>query len=94
VEKFGAPANPIILEPMSKFPLVRDLFVNRQRLFKRLKKTKCWVPIDGTYDLGPGPPIPQELRTSATRSRAASVAAAASRPARSTRPPINSSALP
>jgi len=52
------------------------------------KKTKCWVPIDGTYDLGPGPPIPQNCRTSATRSRAASVAAAASRPARSTRPPI------
>src|SRR3954464_13659035 len=61
VEKLGAPANPITLEPMSKFPLVRDLFVNRQRLFNDLKKTKCWVPIDGTYDLGPAPPIPQEL---------------------------------
>ncbi len=62
VEKLGAPANPITLEPMSKFPLVRDLFVNRQRLFNDLKKTKCWVPIDGTYDLGPGPPIPQDLQ--------------------------------
>ena len=51
---------PITLEPMSKFPLVRDLFVDRQRLFNDLKRAKAWVPIDGTYDLGPGPAIPQE----------------------------------
>lgn len=47
--------HPITLEPMSKFPLVRDLFVDRQRLFNDLKRVKAWVPIDGTYDLGPGP---------------------------------------
>ena len=52
---------PITLEPMSKFPLVRDLFVDRQRLFNDLKRARAWVPIDGTYDLGAGPPIPQEL---------------------------------
>lgn len=52
---------PITLEPMSKFPLVRDLFVNRQRLFNDLKRVKAWVPIDGTYDLGPGPAVSQEL---------------------------------
>ena len=51
---------PITLEPMSKFPLVRDLFVDRQRLFNDLKRAKAWVPIDGTYDLGPGPAISQE----------------------------------
>src|SRR6266487_6039535 len=33
---------PITLEPMSKFPIVRDLFVNRQRLFNDLKTTQCW----------------------------------------------------
>lgn len=53
---------PITLEPMSKFPLVRDLFVDRQRLFNDLKRVKAWVPIDGTYDLGPGPAMPQELQ--------------------------------
>jgi succinate dehydrogenase / fumarate reductase iron-sulfur subunit len=53
---------PITLEPMSKFPLVRDLFVDRQRLFNDLKRVKAWVPIDGTYDLGSGPPISQELQ--------------------------------
>jgi succinate dehydrogenase / fumarate reductase iron-sulfur subunit len=52
---------PITLEPMSKFPLVRDLFVDRSRLFNDLKKVKAWVPIDGTYDLGPGPAVSQEL---------------------------------
>ncbi len=53
---------PIVLEPMSKFPLVRDLFVDRSRLFEDLKRVKAWVPIDGTYDLGEGPPISQELQ--------------------------------
>ena len=45
----------IELEPMTKFPVVRDLFVDRQRMFDNLKKIKAWVPIDGTHDLGPGP---------------------------------------
>jgi succinate dehydrogenase / fumarate reductase iron-sulfur subunit len=62
LEKLGAPAEPITLEPMSKFPIVRDLFVDRKRLFDDLKRVKAWVPIDGTYDLGEGPPISQELQ--------------------------------
>ena len=62
VDKLGEPGAPITLEPMTKFPLVRDLFVDRQRLFKDLKRVKAWVPIDGTYDLGPGPPISQDLQ--------------------------------
>jgi succinate dehydrogenase / fumarate reductase iron-sulfur subunit len=51
---------PITLEPMTKYPLVRDLFVDRQRIFNDLKRSKAWVPIDGTYDLGAGPPISQD----------------------------------
>jgi succinate dehydrogenase / fumarate reductase iron-sulfur subunit len=62
LEKLGAPAEPITLEPMSKFPIVRDLFVDRKRLFDDLKRVKAWLPIDGTYDLGEGPPISQELQ--------------------------------
>jgi len=46
---------PIRLEPMSKFPVVRDLKVDRQFMFDALKRVKAWIPIDGTYDLGPGP---------------------------------------
>ncbi|MDE3171024.1 MAG: succinate dehydrogenase iron-sulfur subunit [Acidobacteriota bacterium] len=46
---------PIRLEPMTKFPLVRDLIVDRSKMFEDLKRTNCWIPIDGTYDLGEGP---------------------------------------
>ncbi|MEX1041586.1 MAG: succinate dehydrogenase iron-sulfur subunit [Pirellulaceae bacterium] len=45
----------IELRPMSKFPVIRDLVVDRQRMFSALKKLKTWVPVDGYYDLGPGP---------------------------------------
>jgi succinate dehydrogenase / fumarate reductase iron-sulfur subunit len=46
---------PIQLAPLSKFPVVRDLAVDRSVLFENLKKVKAWVPIDGSYDLGAGP---------------------------------------
>jgi succinate dehydrogenase / fumarate reductase iron-sulfur subunit len=55
----------ITLEPMTKFPLVRDLFVDRERLFRSLHRVKAWVSIDGTYDLGKGPqdsPEHQQMR--------------------------------
>jgi succinate dehydrogenase / fumarate reductase iron-sulfur subunit len=48
---------PIRLEPLSKFPIIRDLAVDRSVLFENLKRTKAWMPIDGTYDLGPGPRV-------------------------------------
>jgi succinate dehydrogenase / fumarate reductase iron-sulfur subunit len=53
------------LEPMTKFPVIRDLWVDRARLFHSLKRVKAWVPIDGTYSLGAGPkehPKDQERR--------------------------------
>jgi len=46
---------PIRLEPFSKFPVVRDLAVDRSVLFENLKRVKAWIPVDGTYDLGSGP---------------------------------------
>jgi len=46
---------PITLEPMKSFPIIRDLMVDRSRMFEALKRVKGWVPIDGTHDLGPGP---------------------------------------
>lgn len=45
----------IKLEPMSKFPVMRDLWVDRQRMFQALERVKAWVPIDGSYNLGSGP---------------------------------------
>ena len=51
---------PIRLSPMKKFPLVRDLTVDRSKMFEALKRVKAWIPIDGTYDLGPGPRVAPE----------------------------------
>jgi succinate dehydrogenase iron-sulfur subunit len=48
---------PVRLEPLSRFPVIRDLAVDRSVLFENLKRVKAWVPIDGTYDLGSGPRI-------------------------------------
>lgn len=42
------------LEPMSKFPVVRDLMVDRDRLFRSLQRVKAWVPVDNYDDMGPG----------------------------------------
>lgn len=46
---------PVRLAPMTTFPVIRDLAVDRSRMFDALKRVKAWIPIDGTYDLGPGP---------------------------------------
>jgi succinate dehydrogenase / fumarate reductase iron-sulfur subunit len=53
---------PIRLEPLTKFPVVRDLAVDRSIMFESLKRMKCWVPVDGTHDLGPGPRVAPEVQ--------------------------------
>ncbi len=45
----------IELQPLTKFPVIRDLVVDRRRLFRALEKTSCWIPVDGYFDMGPGP---------------------------------------
>src|SRR5258708_7453976 len=56
---------PIRIEPMTKFPVVRDLAVDRSVMFENLKRVKAWIPIDGTYDLGEGPKIAPEVQEKA-----------------------------
>ncbi len=56
---------PIVLEPMAKFPVCRDLTVDRSRMFEQLKETMAWIPIDGTYPLGQGPRYSQEQQETA-----------------------------
>lgn len=51
---------PIVLEPMAKFPLIRDLAVDRTRMFDALKRVGAWISLDGTYNLGPGPRVDPE----------------------------------
>jgi succinate dehydrogenase / fumarate reductase iron-sulfur subunit len=44
---------------MTKFPVLRDLVVDRSRLFRALQKVKGWIPADGYYDQGASPRISQ-----------------------------------
>ena len=55
----------IELRPMSKFPVIRDLAVDRRRLFRALEKLQGWIPVDGYYDAGPGPRQSQEQQQQA-----------------------------
>ena len=50
----------ITLAPFSKFPLVRDLIVDRSVMFENLKKVRAWIDVEGAYDRGPGPKISPE----------------------------------
>lgn len=48
------------LRPMSKFPVLRDLVVDRSRMFRTLERIKAWIPVDSYGDRGPGPKESQE----------------------------------
>lgn len=47
----------ITLAPFTKFPLVRDLIVDRSSMFENLKKVHAWIDAAGTFDSGFGPRI-------------------------------------
>ncbi len=51
----------ITLQPMSKFPNIRDLKVDRSKMFEHLKQVKAWVELDGSYALGPGPQMSNDI---------------------------------
>jgi len=53
----------VTLAPFTKFPLIRDLVVDRTSMFEALKKVKAWIPIDGYTDTGKfGPVISPEVQ--------------------------------
>lgn len=54
---------PITLEPMTKFPVIRDLVVDRSRIFKDLNKVNTWIPVDGTDHQVVSPRISEEEQT-------------------------------
>jgi len=55
VDAIAPNGETIVLEPMTKFPVVRDLVVDRSRMFEDLKRVRAWIQIDGSHALGPGP---------------------------------------
>lgn len=50
----------ITVAPLSKFPLIRDLIVDRSQMFENLKKVHAWIDVDSSYGEGFGPRISQE----------------------------------
>ncbi|MAT70465.1 MAG: succinate dehydrogenase iron-sulfur subunit [Planctomycetaceae bacterium] len=51
------------LRPMSKFPVMRDLCVDRRRMFRALEKVEAWVEVDDYADRGPGPRESQDSQS-------------------------------
>src|SRR5579864_1668442 len=49
--------NCLTLAPFTKFPLVRDLVVNRDSMFEALKRVRAWIETDGSFERGFGPKI-------------------------------------
>lgn len=61
IEETGS--TTIALAPFTKFPLVRDLVVDRTKMFESLKKVRAWVSVDGTWDSKEsGPKVSPEVQ--------------------------------
>ncbi|NGX56780.1 MAG: Fumarate reductase iron-sulfur subunit [Candidatus Anoxychlamydiales bacterium] len=45
--------NLITIAPLSKFPLIKDLIVDRSKMFKSLKKVNAWIDEEDADDFGP-----------------------------------------
>jgi succinate dehydrogenase iron-sulfur subunit len=52
----------ITLAPFTKFPLIRDLYVDRTKMFDSLKKIRGWIEVDGAHDIGKAPNITPEVQ--------------------------------
>lgn len=52
----------ITLAPFTKFPLVKDLVVNRDIMFEQLKRVRAWVDVDDSFDRGFGPKISPKVQ--------------------------------
>lgn len=54
-------SNTIVLAPFSKYPLIRDLVVNRDSMFESLKTLHAWIDADDALDRGFGPKISPDV---------------------------------
>jgi succinate dehydrogenase / fumarate reductase, iron-sulfur subunit len=65
VDAIAPEGQTIVLQPMTKFPVVRDLVVDRSRMFEDLKRVHAWIQLDGSHEIGPGPRQSQENQETA-----------------------------
>jgi succinate dehydrogenase / fumarate reductase iron-sulfur subunit len=54
------PPAPIMLEPLLKFPVIRDLWVDRSALFESLKAVEAWAEPDSYHKAGPAANVPPD----------------------------------
>ncbi|MBI4431215.1 MAG: succinate dehydrogenase iron-sulfur subunit [Candidatus Omnitrophica bacterium] len=54
-------AQPVVIEPMQKFPVVRDLVVDRSSMFRNLRRVHAWIPAEGRFEGPAGPEHSPEL---------------------------------
>ncbi len=62
IESYLAYSSIIVLAPFTKFPLIRDLVVDRSQMFEYLKKIHAWIDVDGLFERGGGPKISPEVQ--------------------------------
>jgi succinate dehydrogenase / fumarate reductase iron-sulfur subunit len=55
--------SPVItLAPLTKFPLIRDLVVNRDTMFQQLERIRGWISVDGSHESGFGPMVSPDVQ--------------------------------
>ena len=57
-----AKSDTIVLAPLTKFPLVRDLVVERTKLFDNFKKVRAWIDVDGSWERGGTQKISRDIQ--------------------------------
>ena len=55
-------SNIVTIAPFTKFPLIRDLVVNRDKMFEDLKRIRAWIEVDDALDRGFGPKISPKVQ--------------------------------
>jgi succinate dehydrogenase / fumarate reductase, iron-sulfur subunit len=62
VEDVANKGGSIVLEPLSKFPLVRDLVVDRNHAERALREARGWVDLESTPPVSEAEPPSRQLR--------------------------------
>jgi succinate dehydrogenase / fumarate reductase, iron-sulfur subunit len=55
-------SDTVTIAPLTKFPLMKDLVVNRDSMFQSLIRLRAWVDADDSFDRGFGPKISPKVQ--------------------------------
>lgn len=62
IEPYLEKSDTIILAPFTKFPLIKDLCVDRSSMFETLQKIHGWIDADGSDEQGFGPKVNPDVQ--------------------------------